>query len=280
MIGLIPAALLEHAAFAPYRAQENVVARMLASGFSGITQPDSATAQQGLREPGCEHPGYSAGDDGTVPNFIPPPARHLSAIEFERRVVEHNELIVRPDNLHDIMNALVWLTFPKTKRAISEAHVALGVTADGKTRPRRRDVLTLFDEAGIMLLSQRDDLKRLHEAHEWRALFVEKREDFVREVRPILFGHGSLEQLGSNPHRGLTVKALWLPLARDTPLLEVDTWLARKISEGAYLAATERRLPLPLLGIPGWFGENEDSHCYEDADVFRPLRTPLIANNF
>ncbi len=147
---------------------------MLASGFSGTTQPDSATAQRGLREPGCEHPGYGAGDDGTVPNFIPPPARHLSAIEFERRVVEHNELIVRPDNLHDIMNALVWLTFPMTKRAISEAHVALGVTVDGKTRPRRRDVLTLFDEAGIMLLSQRDDLKKLHEAHEWRALFVEK----------------------------------------------------------------------------------------------------------
>lgn len=209
---------------------------------------------------------------GEIPNFIPPPACALSAIEFERRIAKHNELIVRPDNLHDIMNALVWLTFPKTKRAISEAHVALGVTADGKTRPRRRDVLTLFDEAGILLLSQRDDLKKLHEAHEWRALFVENRNDFIRDVRPVLFGHGSLEQLGSNPHRGLTVKTLWLPLAWDTPLPEVDAWLAREVREGELLAATERRLPLPLLGIPGWFSENEDPRCYEDTEVFRPLR--------
>lgn len=161
-----------------------------------------------------------------IPRFIAPPARALSAIDFERSVVERNELVVRPDNLHDFMNALVWLTFPRSKRAISEAHVALGVTADGKTRPRRRDVLTLFDEAGILVLSQRDDLRRLHEGHQWRQLFVENREDFVRDARPVLFGHGSLEQLGSNPHRGLTVKALWLPFAPDTDLALVDTWLA------------------------------------------------------
>ena len=210
--------------------------------------------------------------EGEVPRFVPPPARALGAIEFERRVVEQNELVVRPDNLHDLMNALVWLTFPRTKRAISEAHVALGVTADGKTRPRRRDVLTLFDEAGIILLSQRDDLKRLHEAHEWRALFVDHRQDFVCDVRPILFGHGSLEQLGSNPHRGLTVKALWLPFSPETALHEIDHWLAAQIVAGVYLAATERRLPLPLLGIPGWSNQNQDLHCYDDAEVFRPLR--------
>lgn len=231
----IPAALREHAAFAPYRARENTVA------------------------------------DDKFPALVAPPARALSAIEFERRVVEHNELVVRPDNLHDVMNALVWLTFPKTKRAISEAHVALGVTADGKTRPRRRDVLTLFDEAGIIILSQRDDLKRLHEGHEWRRLFVDHRTDFIRDARPILFGHGSLEQLGSNPHRGLTVKALWLPFPPDSSLNDVDAWFARQIVAGTLLGATERRLPLPLLGIPGWFAETEDASCYDDVEVFRPL---------
>jgi len=256
----IPAALREHAAFAPYREHLDDLQRHMDVSFS------SSPAERegdGVRAVAAE---------GEVPRFVPPPARALSAIEFERRVVEQNELVVRPDNLHDLMNALVWVTFPRTKRAISEAHVVLGVTTDGKTRPRRRDVLTLFDEAGIVLLSQRDDLKRLHEAHEWRALFVDHRQDFVRDVRPILFGHGSLEQLGSNPHRGLTVKALWLPLACDTPLPEVDAWLARKISDGAYLTATERRLPLPLLGIPEWFNQNRDPHCYDDAEVFRPPR--------
>jgi hypothetical protein len=231
----IPVALREHAAFAPYRARENTVA------------------------------------SDRCPTFVAPLARALSAIEFERRVVERNELVVRPDNLHDLMNALVWRTFPRSKRAISEAHVALGVTADGKTRPRRRDVLTLFDEAGIILLSQRDDLRRLHEGHEWHRLFVENRADFIRDVRPILFGHGTLEQLGSNPHRGLTVKALWLPFSPNASLEQLDAWLATKIVDGALLSATERRLPLPLLGIPGWFAENEDPRCYDDAEVFRPL---------
>lgn len=250
---------------------------MLASGSpDNPTQSDPVAAQRDLQEPGCEHPGYGTTGKGLVPTLVPPPARHLSAIEFERRVVEQNELVVRPDNLHDLMNALVWLTFPRTKRAISEAHVALGVTNDGKTRPRRRDVLTLFDEAGIILLSQRNDLRELHEAHEWRALFVDHRQDFVRDVRPILFGHGSLEQLGSNPHRGLTVKALWLPFSPETPLHEVDGWLATQIVVGVRVEATERRLPLPLLGIPGWFNQNQDPHCYDDADVFRPLRVARV----
>ena len=175
------------------------------------------------------------------------------------------------------MNALVWLTFPKTKRAISEAHVALGVTVDGKTRPRRRDVLTLFDEAGAIILSQRDDLNALHEAHRWRELFVNHRQDFVDEARVILFGHGALEQLGSKPHRGLTVKALWLPLVRDTSLPTVDVWMATRISAGQLLADNEYRLPLPILGIPAWFAENERAESYDDIDVFRPLCATKVA---
>lgn len=193
-------------------------------------------------------------------------------MDFERRIVEQNELIVRPDNLHDTINALVWHAFPKTKRAISETHVALGAAATANGRPRRRDILTLFDEAGALIVSQRDDLRALHEAHEWKQLFVDRRAEFIRDCRVILFGHGTLEQLGSNPHRGLTVKALWLPLRADTLAEEVDALLANGIASGALLAASERRLPLPILGVPGWFAESANPDCYGDVDVFRPQR--------
>ena len=247
---MIPAQLAEHPAFAPYASAHARYVDIIAG--KALLPPD-------------------------VPRFIPPPPRAISAIDFERRVIEHNELIVRADNLHDVMNALVWLTFPKTKRAISEAHVALGVTADGKTRPRRRDVLTLFDEAGAIILSQREDLKEMHEAHLWRELFVNHRQDFVDEARVILFGHGALEQLGSKPHRGLTVKALWLPLVCDTSLPTVDVLMATRIGAGPLLADNEYRLPLPILGIPGWFAENERAECYDYVDVFRPLRATKIA---
>jgi hypothetical protein len=245
---VIPVQLKTHPAFAPYldalAMYENIIANRSAA------PPD-------------------------VPFFVPPPSRTISAIEFERRVVEHNELIVRADNLHDVMNALVWLTFPKTKRAISVAHVALGVTTDGKTRPRRRDVLTLFDEAGAIILSQRDDLKKLHEGHQWRELFVTHRKAFINGARPILFGHGALEQLGSNPHRGLTVKALWLPLACTTPFNELDSWIAQQITSEQLLTEREHRLPLPIVGVPGWFAENERADCYDEVDVFRPLRVEI-----
>ena len=247
---MIPAQLAEHPAFAPYASAHARYVDIIAG--KALLPPD-------------------------VPRFIPPPPRAISAIEYERRVVERNELIVRGDNLHDVMNALVWLTFPKTKRAISEAHVALGVTADGKTRPRRRDVLTLFDEAGAIILSQREDLKEMHEAHVWRELFVNHRQAFANEACPILFGHGALEQLASNLHRGLTVKALWLPLARDTSLVEVDAWMAAHAATDQILSADEHRLPLPILGIPGWFAENERAECYDDIDVFRPLCATKIA---
>ncbi len=213
---------------------------------------------------------------GVTPTFVAPPPRAISAIDFERRVVEQNELIVRPNSLHDVLNALVWLTFPKTKRTISEAHVALGVNANGKTRPRRRDVLTLFDESGIIMLSENDELRAMNEQHQWRELFVAHRADFVRHARPILFGHGAMEQLGNQlpqVHRGLTVKALWLPLPVTSSLSEIDDYLAARIVSSESLGEQERSIPMPVLGLPGWFAENESPACYGDEGVFRPKRS-------
>ncbi len=206
------------------------------------------------------------------PILVPPLTRALGALDFERQVIERNELVVRPNNLHDTMNAIVWHTFPSTKRVISELHVALGAANTANGRPRRRDVLTLFDEAGAIILSERADLKALHYAHQWKSLFVECRADFVRDARVVLFGHGTLEQLGAKPHQGLTVKALWLPLSAYTPMPEVDQWLADSVRRERLLTADETRLPLPILGVPGWFAANEIAACYDDTDVFRPMR--------
>jgi hypothetical protein len=246
----IPTALREHIAFAPY-----------VPAYEFLSDNAAQTT-------------HSA-----VPRFVPPPARAQSAIEFERRVVEHNELVIRPNSLHDLLNALVWLTFPCTKRAISEAHVALGVNSDGKTRPRRRDVLTVFDESGMIVLSERDDLREMNRSHQWHELFVTRRADFIDHTRAILFGHGAMEQLGQQlpqVHRGLTVKALWLPLPVNTPVADVDHHLAQRVRANERLNEAERTVPLPVLGIPGWFVENEAPDCYADASVFRPKRSATL----
>ena len=313
MIGLIPNALAAHAAFAAYLPQiaqldsallEAVVAVEPVVGWAPRARQGSAkhAIQQHKITAGTGGPPDAAlfgscatiltptlsnGETGQVrqivPSLVSPPARALSAIDFERRVVERNELVVRPGSLHDLLNALVWLTFPKTKRAISEAHVALGVNADGvprrgaapHRRPRRRDVLTVFDESGMIVVSERGDLREMNRTHQWRELFVTHRGDFIEQARPVLFGHGSMEQLGNQlprVHPGLTVKALWLPLPVATPLAELDDYLSRRIQRGESLHDTERTVPMPVLGIPGWFAANEVPACYDDASVFRPKR--------
>ena len=295
MIELIPAALREHAAFAPYLSQIPQLCASLAETVVGWAPCAHQTVanhpiQQCRSTVGRGCPPYDdyqayrdsnplpLTDDGAIPSFVPPPARTLSAIDFERRVVEQNELIVRANSLHDLMNALVWLTFPKTKRAISEAHVALGVNKDSKTRPRRRDVLTLFDESGLIVLSENHNLRAMNQQHRWRELFVTHRAEFIKQTRPILFGHGAMEQLAKGlsqlpqVHRGLTVKALWLPIAVTTTLPALDEYLSKRIIGGESLSGQERSIPMPVLGLPGWFVENEHPDCYGDERVFRPVR--------
>ena len=40
----------------------------------------------------------------------------------------------------------------------------------------------------------------------------------------------------------------------------------------AEVLATKPFVPLPMLGVPGWWSANEDAAFYADAEVFRPLR--------
>jgi Protein of unknown function (DUF3025) len=205
--------------------------------------------------------------------FVAAPEQKLSAVEYERRIVEAREIVIN-DNLHDIFNACIWLTFPKTKRVISELHVELGAGEDNR-RPRRRDVLTLFDESGLILLcapTHCEAFKLLNETHQWKTLFVMRRSEFISHVKPLLFGHGALEQVAERWHRGLTVKAHWLPLDTSSSLVDVDRHLAASIRANRALREEERRIPIPLLGMPGWFSENDSSACYDDTSIFRPVR--------
>jgi Protein of unknown function (DUF3025) len=214
-----------------------------------------------------------ARERGVEISFAPAPEQKLSAVDYERRIVEAREVIVN-SNWHDRFNACTWLMFPLTKRVISELHVTLGAGEENR-RPRRRDVLTLFDESGLLLVCDPtlcNEFKSLNEAHRWQTLFVERRREFVAAVKPILFGHGALEQLATKWHRGLTVKAQWLALHRDAPLAEIDRALADHIAKGEELREDQWRIPMPLLGVPRWFEENEDPACYDDASVFRPAR--------
>jgi hypothetical protein len=205
--------------------------------------------------------------------FVPPRA---DGLVYECRIWESGEVETRPDNWHDFFNALVWLSFPQTKTAISAAHVR-AMQAPGEARGTARDVLTHFDECGIVVLSSQPDLLALLRAFRWKELFVERRAEMVRSMRFVIFGHSTYEQM-LRPFRGLTAKAVlyevdeaWLLMDGLAQRAAVDTLLAADLTSGRYVRPRDFQ-PLPLLGIPGVTPDNEDPAYYDDTWQFRPGR--------
>ena len=205
--------------------------------------------------------------------FVPP---RRDGLAYECRIWESGEVETRPDNWHDWFNALVWLTFPQTKIAVSARHVR-AMTPQGEARGSERDALTHFDECGIVVLSSRPDLLDLLRNFQWKALFVEHRLALECHMRFIVFGHAIYEAL-LNPFRGLTAKAVlhevddaWLQLPVAEQLVAVDAILAADLSSGRYTRPRDFQ-PLPVLGIPGVVPENADPAYYDDTWQFRPGR--------
>ena len=171
------------------------------------------------------------------------------------------------DNLHDLFNGLVWLRFPQAKRRLNELQATeIARAGIGATRGPLRDALTLFDENGAVL----DAPPALWEAliaRDWQRLFVTERA-LWREARLLVFGHALLEKLVS-PRKAVTAHVLTSP--GDIPSIKSDDASIISALDSAHLA-TKPFVPLPVLGVPGWWGQNENFSFYDDSDVFRTRR--------
>lgn len=166
------------------------------------------------------------------------------------------------DNLHDLFNGLMWLSYPKTKRRLNVIHAEEIIARGGAAGARGplRDALTLFDENAALLQAPTGLVEALR-SRNWKALFVEQRSEW-RSARLALFGHALLEKL-MQPRKAITAH-VWLveDLSDDT--------IASSLTS-ARLAAKDF-FPLPVLGVPGWWPANENPAFYDDADVFRAPR--------
>jgi len=164
------------------------------------------------------------------------------------------------DNLHDLFNGLVWLHHPALKRQLNEWHAAeierRGIAAE---RGAIRDALTLFDENGA-LLSAPSTLVDALRARDWPSLFVERRAEW-QHASLTLFGHALLEKLVS-PRKPITAHVLIVDEGRD-PFAGL----------GPQRLADKPFLPLPVLGVPGWWPANTVPGFYDDPEVFRPIRS-------
>jgi Protein of unknown function (DUF3025) len=215
---------------------------------------------------------------GGVPvEFVPQEAK--TDEPYETRVYARGKVLTRSHNWHDLFNALVWITFPRTKAAINRHHYREMLARQGEgLRGTPRDVLTLFDEAGVIVASSEDELGALLRDFQWKELFWQRRGELIQSMRFYVFGH-SIYEKALQPYKGITAKSVIFDvpareLERPLPqqLATLDARLAKYFGEPKALAATEAYAPLPVLGIPGWTADNEDETYYDDVQHFRPGR--------
>lgn len=209
------------------------------------------------------------------------PEQDFSAVAYEEIVYETGQVPTRSESWHDVFGALTWCLFPQTKAKLNQMHYE-DIKQFGKVeRTKQRNALTLFDECGVVLVTKNTELVEALRAHNWNKAFIELRHLWLSSseqgVVAYQFGHANYEML-TKPYVGLTGKWLWvdasaeiksLPLTTQYRLL--DQKVTDKLASGE-LDDNSNMYPLPLLGVPGWYQENEDETFYENTDYFRPKK--------
>ena len=195
----------------------------------------------------------------------PAPVRFVPATElpdgqaYEAFIARTGNVPTR-DNLHDHFNRLIWHRHPRIKQRLNQLQAAeIAARGVAGTRGAVRDALTLFDENGALWLDAPAPLAQALAARDWQALFITHRALWQPPLRFEVFGHALLEQLVTAARKGLTAHVL----LADPLTLSTAQWAAKLF------------LPLPVLGIPGWWPANEDPAFYDDPQVFRtaPLKS-------
>lgn len=202
--------------------------------------------------------------------------------QYEPRCYLKGEVPHRENNWHDLLNALVWLTFPKAKAAINLRHYR-AQTSEAKEpadsqRGVVRDTNTLLDESGVIVVSADAELADLLRNFRWKELFWQHRARVRSSMGFYLFGHGLYEKT-LQPYIGMTGQGLLLPVEQaffEWPLAQqlvhLDELLASYLLAPEHCRSTRELTPVPLLGIPGWSAGNERAEFYDNTNYFRPSR--------
>ncbi len=198
------------------------------------------------------------------------------------------------DNLHDLFNGSIWLTFPKTKALLNYYHMLEIAKQDSnnsnvkQSRGRIRDTITVFDENGAILVTADPSIGEALIKFDWQASLVTPRNKFDYPQHPNLdakvavyiFGHALLEQL-IEPRKALCAHSVVINVEQEffsLSMIERMNYLDNKLANVmdkllSQDSITPRQLaPLPILGVPHFWPENADVSFYKDAYVFRSGR--------
>jgi hypothetical protein len=180
-------------------------------------------------------------------------------------------------NLHDFFNGAIWFQYPRIKAALNARQAAeIDALGIGPTRGAARDALTLFDENAILFACADASLASALRAFDWRTLFMDQRAAWGLRCEARIFGHALLEKLVA-PYKACTGHA-WIVEVEPAYFSSTDAGrraiLDHAVSERLKSEAVSSRnfTPLPVLGVPGWWRENETPAFYDDPQIFRSGR--------
>jgi len=194
--------------------------------------------------------------------FVPQSALP-AGMAYEQFIFDTGQVPTR-DGLHDFFNGLCWMRFPQTKRRLNQLQAAqIAQTGIQPVRGPARDALTVFDENAAFLQAP-DALWDALVAKDWHTLFVTLR-PLWRDAQLVLFGHALLEKLVS-PRKPITAHVYRAQPATDS-IADLDAWVAADLS--ADKLASKPFAHLPVLGVPGWWADNDNPAFYDDTSVFR-----------
>ncbi|WP_170319230.1 DUF3025 domain-containing protein [Polyangium spumosum] len=178
---------------------------------------------------------------------------------YDARIHVEGWVPTRPSSWHDFLNALVWATFPASKRALhARQHRAMAARLGdtSKTLPDRRtreqDGLALLDEGSLLLLVDAGRASKIATALEARDVSVVRNEITGGGAVALVFGHALYESLLPEPRLSIWGMVALLPCPGPLPLDDLsrirlaDTRLAEAITTPESFSRPETFRSLPL----------------------------------
>lgn len=199
--------------------------------------------------------------------------------QYYEEVIYNRSLIpTRIEHWHDFFNACIWLVFPKTKQLLNRIHIEEIALHGLKKRSKCRDAVTLFDECGVVMAICESQIQGSLRSHQWHQNFWLDRHQWGKDRQGFIFGHANYE-MGLSPFIGLTGKAFFIDVPVDffnqalaTQYEIMDTLLLKQIGVDKQLTNNKCLSPLPLLGVPTWYADNQNENFYANTNYFRPKR--------
>jgi hypothetical protein len=213
----------------------------------------------------AQHDGLCTGG-GRPLQFIQA-AMQPARIDYESWIAQTGCVPTR-DNLHDRLNALIWLHAPMSKAHLNGVQAAR-IGAEGLARGPIRDALTLMDENLMVVAHTSGPDPR--DADDWSSLFVDHQQHWLTDWHPMPFGHALLEKL-KQPFKSIAAHSLIVRVAEPN-WAAVDRALLDQLKHAQEQGGprTQQLWPVPVMGIPGWSPAQVQANFYDDESVFRPM---------